>query len=216
MVNLLKYALFDNILAMLHYKAPVFFDLETSGTDQCKHQITQIAAMHLPTGDSYEQKLRFSLRKADPEALEVIGFSKRKWKNAVSQRDGMVSFCDFVANHKSCDMISKKGNPYTTASLIGYRIDRFDLPFLAHHFDKHDLWFPGDFRCYDSMQLALWALPGRSDYTLSAVAEELGVFQEGAHDALVDVEMTINVTAILIDHLNLPKPEWVDNVLADL
>lgn len=201
---------------MLHYENPVFLDLETSGLDLREHQIAQIAAIHLPSRDSFEQKLRFSLRKASPEALEVIGFSKREWRHAVSQRDGLVRFYDFVSNHKSCGMISRKGNPYTTASLIGYRIDRFDLPFIAHHFDKHNLWFPGDFRCYDSMQLALWGLPGRGDYTLSAVAEELGVLREHAHDALVDVEMTIDVTAILIDRLNLPRPEWVDNVLADL
>lgn len=197
----------------LHIDEPIFFDLETSGTDYQKHSIAQVAAIHMPTEDEYECKLRFNLRRADPEALEVINFSKKRWRHALKQSKGIAQFCDWIANHKSCDMVSKKGNDYRTAALVGYRIDRFDLPFLAHHFEKHDLWFPADFRCYDVMQLVLWCMPGRSDYTLSAVAEELGVWREGAHDALVDVQMTIDVCATLIDRFNLPRPAWVDNVL---
>lgn len=195
----------------LNYQNVIFFDLETTGLEKDRHQIAQIAAYDTLSEDTFEIKMFFNLKAAEPKALEVIHFDKAVWKReAVRQEEGLVRFTEFVRDSAWLEKVSKKGKPYTVAVLAGYRIDRFDVPFLMHHLESRDIWAPFELRVYDVFQLALWLCPGLTDYTLGGVCKYLGIKLTNAHDALADVIATREVAKALLREVWEEKdlPAW--------
>jgi len=202
----------------LNYEQPIFYDLETSGLDPAVHQIIQIAAIHLPSGDTFESKVKFDLERASKEALEINHYNADNWWQAITQEQAATAFNQFCADHTSVVRKSKKsGKPYSSACLIGYNNAHFDQNFIDRLIDGQKLFAKYDYRQLDVHALAKWQLPWLDDYSLTAMRDYFDLPVRNAHDALEDVKMTIDVAACLIEIMAESKtfemPGWASHRL---
>jgi DNA polymerase III alpha subunit (gram-positive type) len=203
---------------MLDYKNPIIFDLETTSIDPQSCEIIQIAALAPLSNDKFEVKVKFKESFADPKALEQNSWSRKVWHNeAVPPNKAREQFTEFIRKHATQERISKRGNIFHVAVGMGYNIVRFDSIILQRWYKDESLFLPMDFRMLDVLQLALWEEPGLESYKLGDIAKELDCLREDSHDAMVDVEMTADVAAILLNQdrewLNL---KWVKRRLRQI
>ncbi len=195
----------------LHCAGLIFVDIETSGLDYQKNEIIQIAAVHAPTKDEFECKVRFDMARADKTALDMNHYTKEAWAEALTQEQMLKEFSDYCKKHQSIEKMSKRGTLWYTAALAGYNIASFDSKFIKNAYIKHDMFIPFDYRVYDVYELAKWMYPGRNSYKLSDMARYLGVYDENAHDALADAKMTMAVAIEMMRQLavaGVPIPSW--------
>ena len=182
----------------------VFFDLETSGLDPKRHEIAEIAAVAvdaetLEVLDVFEYKVQFDVKRAEKEALEVIGYSHEKWKNALPWGMVRTEFTRFLKQYATVQMTSKKGNPYWVAQLVGHNAMKFDGPFLQEQYRKDDEFLPASYQVLDTYALALWWQqlipddPGPENLKLGVLAEYLGVEVGETHQAGADVLLTVGI-----------------------
>ena len=206
----------------MNYDNVIFVDLETSGLSPEDHDIIQIAAKDILTGDRFNQLMNFKLSNASPEALRINNYDEEKWaEEAVSQRKGYIDFREFLANHTGQERVnSKTGEKYAVAVLIGHNIDGFDMRFLKNWEARMKGLIGGrlpmDYACYDTLQLSRWLLPNKvTSYSLDSLVKYFGIdIERKSHDAMNDVEANIQVAARLIDLLPGKNPQWVSEILA--
>jgi len=139
----------------------VYFDLETAGLDPAHAdiQLAAVATEDFVEVDSFEAKIVFDLKAADPEALKINSYDEAVWrKEARPERDVVKRFASFLSQHATIEKMSKKtGNPYRVAWLAGHNIASFDVPRLSAMFKRHDRFLGAEiFRPLDTMQLAWW------------------------------------------------------------
>ena len=180
----------------------VFFDLETGGLEP-KHPIIQIAAVAVGRGwrelGTFQRKLQFAEHQCQREALEHNCYDAATWeREAVPTLQAVAEFGSFLNNHQTVEMVSKRtGKPYKVARLAGYNCESFDKPRIMELFRQSGQFLPADPRMLDVFQLAMWSFTfdGKvlPDFKLGTVARHLGVDASGAHEALADVRMTIDV-----------------------
>lgn len=190
----------------------VFFDLETGGLKPDQHPVIQLAAIAVGAGwreiEVLERKVRFDESKADPEALRLNHFYERReaWAEAVSERVVVTEFADLLERHRCIVRISRAGNPWRCTPLGGHNIS-FDLEHVLAMFKRYGgpkgTFFCGDMSGpLDTRFGAVWALAGRpqpENYTLAGLAKHFGIPVDGAHDALVDVRLSIEIAKRLRD-----------------
>ena len=184
----------------------IVFDLETSGLDKEKCEISQIAAvvvnletLSLEDVDTFEVKIEV---KETPEALEVLKLSSYntiEWEiEAVSsfyQANDMLR--KFLSPY-TYSFISRKGYEIKTCFAIGHNIERFDLPFYRSWCDRKQKWLcPFGFKNIDTLQLSLiYETLGFTNFdgkhTLFEIATSLGISYDETklHDAEYDVGLT--------------------------
>jgi DNA polymerase III alpha subunit (gram-positive type) len=202
----------------MNYENPVFFDVETSGLDYNVHEITQLAAFAPATGEELNLYVKFDVSKANKEALEVGHYDEKLWKrNAIEQSEACEEFNKFLCGHKSVSRVSKKGKKYAVSVLAGHNAAKFDMFFIIEAFKKHGVFLPADFRCYDTMQLALWGCLDLEDYTLGGLARHFNLISasRNLHNAAVDVEINALVAAYLLRSLRSPLPRWAKNLIRE-
>ena len=129
----------------------VFFDLETTGTQVpvfippefmkkngfgysgfwYGHTISQIGALAYDNGkivDEFEVKIKFKVDEADPEALEINSYDPEVWeREAISPYAAEQKLSKFLRKHADFTQLSKKGNLYSTAILIGHNVNIYQL-----------------------------------------------------------------------------------------
>lgn len=101
-----------------------FIDIETTGLDPVNHEVIEVGivqAKHRMVIDSIEFSLPFNEREADPKALEVNGWGKRKFAPQVSIESGL----EFITEQFEDDAIFCAWHAH------------FDEGFLAQLFKKH-------------------------------------------------------------------------------
>jgi len=185
--------------------------VETSGLDCKKHEIIQLAAYAPATEEYFNEYIQFDVSKADKTALEINHYNEELWKKkAIDKVSACSKFRDFLCEHKSVERISKKNKKYAVAVLSGHCAAKFDMPFLIEMFQSCDEFLPADFRCYDTMQLALWGLRDLMDYTLEGLTKHFDICSHGEkfHDAFIDVRYNATVAAYLLRSLRAPMPGW--------
>jgi DNA polymerase III alpha subunit (gram-positive type) len=196
----------------MNYENPVFFDVETSGLDWKKHEIIQLAAYAPATEEYFNEYIQFDVSKADKTALEINHYNEELWKKkAIDKVSACSKFRDFLCGHKSVERISKKNKKYAVAVLSGHCAAKFDMPFLVEMFQDCNEFLPADFRCYDTMQLALWGLHDLTDYTLEGLTKYFDISYMTAvhfHDARTDARYNATVAAYLLRSLRAPMPGW--------
>lgn len=196
-----------------NYDSPIIVDVETNGISASKHQIIQIAAEHPETGDRFERKIKFKKKGSDPEALEINGYSKKKWKDAVTAKEAATDFALFCKTHASSMKYAKKtGRAYPVAVLAGYNILAFDKHFITKWFRDADVWAPFDYRMYDVYAMLLFLYQGWQKYSLKDAAETLGLEHGELHEAMEDVLLTTKIFAILVDNIDSNPPAWVKRI----
>jgi DNA polymerase III alpha subunit (gram-positive type) len=191
----------------------VFYDLETSGLDKDVNQIIQIAAIAMEIEgnkwepiDETEFKMKFDMDKATSEALEMNSYDKDVWeKQGLDQSHGVNKFNKFCRTYADVKRVSKKGRTWYSTRTAGHNIINFDAPFFRKAAADHGTFCPMDYsEAMDTRQLAMWELCGwrdrkaPEDFKLTTLAEYFGISSEGAHDALADVRINIEVAKQLL------------------
>jgi len=170
------------------FSKTVFFDLETGGLDYKRHPVIQIAAYHPESGDEFEAKVKFDPRRATPEALKINHYDEKVWDaEAKAAQEVAREFGEWLRHKAWIEKVSKKGKTYRVAQLAGHNAAAFDAPFIQEMFRNHSVFLPADYRVLDTMQLAMWLLPGRESYKQADLAASFGIDAGDAHDAMCDV-----------------------------
>ena len=170
-----KVALRDKLIAIV--------DLETTGLDPATHEIIQVAVRVMrPDGrivEDYEVKvLPEHIETANKIALRVNKYSEEAWEDAIPLVDAMSTLRVLLKRRVIC----------------GQNVN-FDLGFLYAAFKQVGLSPSWDRRFIDTMTLAYVNLVplGLDKISLESTCDFLGISNEGAHDALVDVRRTYEV-----------------------
>jgi DNA polymerase III epsilon subunit-like protein len=178
----------------------VYFDTETGGLE-LRHPIIQLAAVVVAPDwsevETFERKVRFDPRVCDARALEVNHYTAEAWADAVPEQQAVREFAALLERHRSVDLISRAGKPWRAARIAGHNIG-FDVDRVQAAFKRHGAFFAGDMSgAICTRYAATWALGSRTpppaNYQLSTLAAYLGIPSDGAHDALVDVRLSISI-----------------------
>ncbi|HNW93624.1 MAG TPA: 3'-5' exonuclease [bacterium] len=179
----------------------VIFDLETGGLE-LTHPVIQLAATavddHWQELESYQAKIQFDARTADPEALTINHYDPAVWANeAKSEAQVVAEFGAFLKRHATIEMTSKRtGAKYFCAQLIAYNA-AFDKPRLDRMYKRHNAFLPAHPRALCALQRAAWWAVERNvtapDLKLTTLAAHLQIPVDGAHDALVDTRLAAKV-----------------------
>lgn len=181
----------------------VYADIETGGLNP-DSPIIQIAAVAIRDEieiSSFECKIVFREEDCVKEALELVGYTQDKWREAVSRSIAIARFSAWLKPYQCVKNISKRtGNPFYVAQLAGYNIVAFDLPRLRNFYG--DTFFPVSLKPLDVYQLVMWYLhlypeEQPKDTKLATICEHFGVPLDGAHDALNDVRATAKLATEL-------------------
>ena len=126
------------------YRDYCVYDLETSGRNPDRCQITQIAAvivhgkkLTIQPGGIFNIEVRpeFDDEKAiaagfDPveqEALDITRKTKEQLEKAIGPKEAWNQFANFVAKFNS------KGSPYYAPIPVGFNINNFDMPIVNRY-----------------------------------------------------------------------------------
>lgn len=191
----------------------VWVDLETGGTDETVHQITQVAAV-ATTGldegleelDSFEAKVTLSPGHYTDEALQVQGYTAERWAGAKPVPQVLRDFDLWLSPHGT-QRRSKKGGLYVAAVMGAYNAS-FDATFLRASADRAGVWLHLATWTGGYLDVLQWAMVrdlqagragGELSYKLANVCERFGApfNADDAHDALVDTRGLINLARAL-------------------
>ncbi len=165
----------------------VFLDLETTGTNPATDRIVQIAAVKLlPSGQTTQKCQHLNPTIPIPESASAV--------HGIT--DDVVAGCPTFA-----DIAGSLYASFTGCDLAGFNSNSFDIPLLANEFARAGYHLDlSDVRCVDASAI-FRAFERR---TLAAAYEfYCGKTLEGAHDALVDVEATVEVLQGQIERYGL-------------
>lgn len=177
-----------------------FFDLETDSVKTGTAQIIQIAAVSVDSDyrelSSFSRLLQFDESKADPKALEINHYDRKRWaREAVPVAQGLAEFCAWSKPAHDVQKTSKAGKPYFVGTLCGYNAAAFDAPILQRVCKDLGIFLPFDYRVRDAYLVATSVLDflgvTLENYKLGTVAAHFGAPIEKAHDALSDVRTTV-------------------------
>ncbi len=171
----------------------VFLDLETTST-KFDAEIIEIAGLIVDRNLEIKESFDFlikpkDLNKADPKALELIGYSEEKWRNAYELKDVL-------------NILYPK---FKNKILAGWVI-HFDSSRLEKAFHEHNLDDPFDYRRIDifSLAVAKYGLKNLGDKeTLTKICQILNIDRGKAHSAYDDAYAAYKVFLKLIGEENL-------------
>lgn len=173
----------------LKTKALCWVDVETTGLDAEHNEVIEIAIIRIePDGQEteYHRKLKMERpENAHPKALKVNGYTEEAWFGAKTQSEVWNEIVRFGF--------------FKDAIVAGQNV-RFDTGFITASLNRHVENPPRiDYHLLDTCVLALHYLTqyGISSVSLVPTCEFLGIPTDGAHTALADVRMAIEVNNVL-------------------
>lgn len=199
----------------------VFFDVETTGIDTTKDELTQLAAVALDVANkkilsSFEVKFQLTIEglervlKAKDESIGSITYDVELWnKTAVRPLVAINKFITWLKQYTWVKLKSPRtGNDYYVAMLAGHNVIGFDREFLIRYGKEHKVFIPMDFRMLDTMPIYLEHKLDRQEsiqnMRLENFIEDMGVKFDGqAHDALVDATANALAYAELCERRDL-------------
>lgn len=156
----------------------VFFDIESTGLNVIRDRILQIALIKYEKNNPTPKELVMLINPGmpiSPEAEAVHGISAEMLKNKPVFAQVADQLWDFIGD----------------ADLSGYNLHRFDVPMLMEEFSRVGKEFDISHRNIVDVQRIFYKMEPR---TLAAAHEYYcGSKLDGAHDALIDVQATIDV-----------------------
>lgn len=176
---------FDEILPLpkaLTDNEFVVFDLETTGTDAEKDEITEIGAVKIKNGKISETFTTLVKPKQSISELitSITGIDDEMVKDAPSFGDVLPDFFKFTDK----------------TILVAHNAD-FDCKFIKHHSKAFDYYF--DNRIIDTLQLSRDTVTGLSNYKLNTVCDHFGIkflHHRAMSDAYATAEMFIELIKI--------------------
>lgn len=180
---------------------PAFFalDTETTGLDDATDEIISIAIHILDEGfNKHSTKVVYAFPDCEvhPKAAAVNGYTREKWEanGAVSQIVLYTEVYEFVSIHRG--LIP-----------LGHNV-KFDIGFLKALFKKNKGAYGRHFSYHsiDTLGVAIFAdlaLFGKksSAYKLTDLCERFGIKLDNAHDALADIDATVELFRYLYTSL---------------
>jgi DNA polymerase-3 subunit epsilon len=171
-------------MAQLALHRPIiFFDLETTGTDNAKDRIIEIALVKLnPNGerDSYVKRLNPGMP-IPPESTAIHGISDDDVRDAPTFKQIAHGLYEWM---KHCD-------------LGGYNSSKFDIPLLAEEFLRAGINVDFTDRHMVDVQQIFFKMESRS--LSAAYAFYCNKKMENAHSAEADILATIEVLEAQLD-----------------
>lgn len=173
-------------------KPLIFFDLETTGADVTTARIVQIAAIKLlPDGSKVKRKTLINPGvKIPAEATEIHGITD-----------------EMVANAPTFASIAPKlFSFFSEGDLAGYNSNEYDIPVLQEEFVRCGLDFPAHGVSFLDVLKVERII---NDQKLVSVYKRYtGKDLEGAHDAMADIEATLEVFTCQV----MARPEIGESV----
>jgi DNA polymerase-3 subunit epsilon len=155
-----------------------FFDVEATGLNVIRDRIVQIAIVKYFKKDKEPEELTMMINPGIPisqEAMEVHGITPKMLSNKPTFQQVAQKLYDFIGN----------------ADLAGYNSNRFDIPMLMEEFARVGLEFDVSRRRLIDVQRIFYKMEPRT--LRAALKFYCGKEIENAHDALADVQATIDV-----------------------
>lgn len=155
-----------------------FFDLEATGLNVLRDRIVQIAIIKYPAKGGEPQELSMLINPGIPISEEAMGV------HGITPKD--------VARKPVFAQVAQEIHSFIgNADLAGYNSNRFDIPMLMEEFDRAGLEFDISNRRLIDVQRIFYKMEPR---TLAAAVKFYCQKEiENAHDALADVQATIDV-----------------------
>lgn len=182
----------------------VFVDVEVAGAEITR-PVIQVAAIatgqNVEVLETFEAKLRFDVRLADPRSLTRTRYSPAIWAAEAQSATAVArEFGRFLRRHAVLHPAPENRRSYRVAQLAAHNAP-FDGPFLKTWFERVGAYFPGDYRLLCTMQRAQWLFQEHPewrrprDYKLGTLCNYFGVClpPDQAHTALADVRATVEV-----------------------
>jgi DNA polymerase III alpha subunit (gram-positive type) len=182
----------------------VFVDVEVAGAE-ISRPIIQVAAIAVGSNlgelETFEAKLNFDERLADPKTLTRNRYCEKTWTTEARSATSVArDFAKFLRGHATNDLASNGRSPCLVAQLVAHNA-QFDGPFLRAWFNRVGRFFPGDYRMLCTVQRALWLfhecphLRPPADFKLGSLCRYFGVplHPDEAHTALADVRATVEL-----------------------
>jgi len=155
-----------------------FFDLEATGLNVIRDRIVQIAIIKYSKKNKDPEELTMLINPGIPisqEAMEVHGITPKMLSNKPTFQQVAQKLYDFIGN----------------SDLAGYNSNRFDVPMLMEEFARVGIELDISKRRLIDVQRVFYKMEPR---TLKAALKfYCGKELENAHDALADVQATIDV-----------------------
>jgi len=155
-----------------------FFDLEATGLNVIRDRIVQIAIIKYSKKDKAPEQLTMLINPGIPisqEAMEVHGITPKMLSNKPTFQQVGEKIFKFIGN----------------SDLAGYNSNRFDVPMLMEEFARVGIEFDVSKRRLIDVQRVFYKMEPR---TLKAALKfYCDKEMENAHDALADVQATIDV-----------------------
>lgn len=186
----------------------VYFDLETGGL-AVGDPVIQFAGIAVDETwaelEALELKIAVDPKQCSPKALEINHYSAERWKDAISEAAAVSAIAAFLARHADIPMTGRNPpyRPYSLARIGGHNVAGFDCERLAHLFKRRGVFLPMRFNGgLDTLHGATWYfeqrphLPKPASFKQTDLAQYFGLDIAGAHDALVDVRLSIALARI--------------------
>lgn len=193
-----------NLVASPPASPLVFVDVEVAGAEITR-PVIQVAAIatgnNVEVLETFEAKLKFDERLADPRSLTRTRYSRATWAAEAQSATAVArEFGRFLRRHTVLHRAAANGRNYRVAQLAAHNAP-FDGPFLKTWFERVGAYFPGHYRILCTMQRAQWLFQEHpewrrpSDYKLGTLCKYFGVWlpPDQAHTALADVRATVEI-----------------------
>ena len=155
-----------------------FFDLEATGLNVIRDRIIQIAIVKYFADGREPQELSMLINPGIPISEEAIAV------HGIMPKD--------VANKPTFQQVADKIYAFIgDADLAGYNAYRFDIPMLMEEFSRAELDFDIEKRRIIDVQRIFYKMEPRN--LRAALRFYCGRDMENAHDAMADVQATIDV-----------------------
>ncbi len=161
----------------------IFVDLEFTGLG-FQHEILQIGALVVSQPDfkqvkEWEVKVKADMAKADPHALQIVGYTDEKWSDAIDVRTALEQF----------NKLAEGG------VIVGWNI-AMDFLFLKKTYAQLDLAPTFHWQIVDVMSMAfkdLYKNPELTEFRMSEITKHFDIKNDKHHDALEDARMTYEI-----------------------
>lgn len=162
----------------------VVFDIETTGLDKYKNNITEIGAVKVADGVVTERWSTF-VNPGEPipqKIVELTSITDEMVKDAPRIQEILPNFLEFC---KGCVLVAHNAN--------------FDVGFIKVAAKRYEI--PFDFTYLDTVQLARCLYPNLANHKLNNLAKHLNVVLENHHRAVDDAKATADIFVKMIEEL---------------
>lgn len=169
----------------------VFIDIETTGLDRHKHEITEIGCI-IVNGESFEIIEEYSakvkplhIRTADPRALKISGYLPEKWKDAKRIKEVLQKISE----------MSEEG------MIAGWNI-AFDWAFIEENFKKLKIESSFNYHKIDVQAIAyakLYKNKNIKSLKMRSIAQHFGIGFGEVHSAEEDIKITYEIFKKLME-----------------